>query len=283
MNTRILFPPERIHNTLFCYNLIGAMLCTILVAACASGQVQNNKPELQPNEFPDQVESPAREPNQLLRNKNSTVIQKMPKETKRQELEPESPKLVLITPPLNESKHSTAEINHQHPDHLEANVHAVSVRKPIAVKPSEGPAADRPNPSSDSHLAEDQDCSSTPSSIRVTLTNIKDQRGTIIAELYRDVPSEFLDQNFMRDEVVVDGKEVALCFLPPTPGYYAIALYHDRNDNRKLDKNWFGIPKEPVGVSRNYKSRLRAPRYDEAKFKATTKGADLKITLRKIF
>lgn len=283
MNTRIIFPPERTYNTLFFYNLVGAILCTILVAACTSGQVQNNKPELHPKEFPGQVESPARKSNQLIRKKNSAEILKMPKETKLQELPPESPKVKNNTPPLNESKHSTAEINQQHPDHLEANVYAVPVKKPIAVKLSGRPTTDTPNPGSDAHFGEDQDCSSTPSSIRVTLTNIKDQRGTIIAELYRNVPSEFLDQNFMRDEVVVDGKEVALCFLPPAPGYYAIALYHDRNDNRKLDKNWFGIPKEPVGVSRNYKSRLRAPRYDEAKFKATTKGADLKIILRKIF
>ena len=32
-------------------------------------------------------------------------------------------------------------------------------------------------------------------------------------------------------------------------GTYAIALFHDANDNTKLDKNWLGIPKEKVAFS----------------------------------
>ena len=48
------------------------------------------------------------------------------------------------------------------------------------------------------------------------------------------------------------------------PGTYAITVYHDRNDNRRFDKNWLGIPKEAWGVSNNVRPRLRAPRFDEA-------------------
>jgi len=35
------------------------------------------------------------------------------------------------------------------------------------------------------------------------------------------------------------------------PGTYAIACYHDENDNGKLDTNFLGIPKEGTGAS-NY-------------------------------
>jgi len=48
------------------------------------------------------------------------------------------------------------------------------------------------------------------------------------------------------------------------PGTYAITVYHDRNNNRSFDKNWFGIPREPWGVSNSVRPRLRAPRFDEA-------------------
>ena len=48
------------------------------------------------------------------------------------------------------------------------------------------------------------------------------------------------------------------------PGTYAITVYHDRNDNRRFDKNWLGIPREGWGVSNNVRPRLRAPRFDEA-------------------
>ena len=49
------------------------------------------------------------------------------------------------------------------------------------------------------------------------------------------------------------------------PGTYAITVYHDRNDNRRFDKNWLGLPREAWGVSNNVRPRLRAPRFDEAK------------------
>jgi uncharacterized protein (DUF2141 family) len=49
------------------------------------------------------------------------------------------------------------------------------------------------------------------------------------------------------------------------PGTWAITVYHDRNDNKRFDKNWMGMPKEAWGVSNNVRPRLRAPRFDEAR------------------
>lgn len=33
-------------------------------------------------------------------------------------------------------------------------------------------------------------------------------------------------------------------------GEYSFAIYHDINENEKLDSNIFGIPKEPYGFSK---------------------------------
>ncbi|WP_163995667.1 DUF2141 domain-containing protein [Pyxidicoccus caerfyrddinensis] len=54
------------------------------------------------------------------------------------------------------------------------------------------------------------------------------------------------------------------------PGDYAVSLFHDANDNNKLDTNIIGIPKEGYGFSNNVGARGK-PRFDEAKF---TLGAD---------
>lgn len=56
------------------------------------------------------------------------------------------------------------------------------------------------------------------------------------------------------------------------PGQYAIAVSHDRNGNRRLDENFFGIPTEAWGVSRNVRPSLRAPRFDEAAVSVATEG-----------
>ena len=49
------------------------------------------------------------------------------------------------------------------------------------------------------------------------------------------------------------------------PGIYAVTVYHNKNDNRRFDKNWLGMPREAWGVSNNVRPRLRAPRFDEAR------------------
>jgi len=34
---------------------------------------------------------------------------------------------------------------------------------------------------------------------------------------------------------------------------YAMAIFHDENENDKLDTNWLGIPKEPISAFSNAK------------------------------
>jgi len=60
---------------------------------------------------------------------------------------------------------------------------------------------------------------------------------------------------------------------------YAIAVFHDENDNGRLDKNWLGIPKEGVGFSHNPKSINGPPSFVEAKFSFSSKKQSLTIKL----
>jgi uncharacterized protein (DUF2141 family) len=46
-------------------------------------------------------------------------------------------------------------------------------------------------------------------------------------------------------------------FRNVTAGIYAIAVMHDENDNRRLEKNFLGVPTEGYGVS-NYKRYARS-------------------------
>ncbi len=62
---------------------------------------------------------------------------------------------------------------------------------------------------------------------------------------------------------IQDGTAVARFDQLP-PGRYAVTVYPDKNDNRRFDKNWLGMPREDWGVSNNVRPRLRAPRFAEA-------------------
>jgi hypothetical protein len=50
------------------------------------------------------------------------------------------------------------------------------------------------------------------------------------------------------------------------PGRYAVAVHQDQVANRKMDLNFFGVPKEPWGVSQNVRPAFRPPHFDEAAF-----------------
>jgi uncharacterized protein (DUF2141 family) len=55
--------------------------------------------------------------------------------------------------------------------------------------------------------------------------------------------------------------------LPNLPdGIYAVVVLHDENENRKLDRNWYGAPKEQWGMSNNPSVHMSAPSFDQARF-----------------
>jgi uncharacterized protein (DUF2141 family) len=64
-------------------------------------------------------------------------------------------------------------------------------------------------------------------------------------------------------------------------GIYAVALYHDLNDNDQLDKNSFGIPTEPYAFSNNPKVKWKAPSFTESKFHFSKTNQRLQLTLKK--
>jgi uncharacterized protein (DUF2141 family) len=63
-----------------------------------------------------------------------------------------------------------------------------------------------------------------------------------------------------------DGKsEARFDHLPPAD--YAVAIHHDENNDAKMNRRLFGIPKEGYGVSNNIVHARRASRFDEARFR----------------
>jgi uncharacterized protein (DUF2141 family) len=54
---------------------------------------------------------------------------------------------------------------------------------------------------------------------------------------------------------------------PPRAGRYTVFVVHDKNGNGKMDKNFFGIPEEPVGLSRNPSPpKFGPPKFKDASF-----------------
>ena len=62
----------------------------------------------------------------------------------------------------------------------------------------------------------------------------------------------------------LDGRDVYVMTDIPA-GEYALMVYYDENDNMKIDKNFIGIPTEPLGFSNDYRPK-GPPSYSRAAF-----------------
>ena len=63
------------------------------------------------------------------------------------------------------------------------------------------------------------------------------------------------------------------------PGQYAIAAYHDANDNGKMDRNMMGIPLEATGFSNNALGNMGPPAFEAARFALPAAGSAIQVTL----
>jgi len=109
------------------------------------------------------------------------------------------------------------------------------------------------------------------------IINLSDQKkaGTLMLAIYNNAEAfEGSVVKEKRSEVgVFKGLELYLEPMDSTQlnteipdGEYAIAFFIDANGNKKLDKNFLGIPKEQFGFSNNAMGTLSAPSFEQAKF-----------------
>ena len=77
---------------------------------------------------------------------------------------------------------------------------------------------------------------------------------------------------------VVGTTTVTVRGLPP--GRYAVQAYLDENDNMKVDRALFGIPKEGVGFSNDVKVMFSAPKFADAVFAFTGAPQTIRFKLQ---
>lgn len=126
-----------------------------------------------------------------------------------------------------------------------------------------------------------QSCEAEGAVVRITVDNVRSSDGLVTAALYNNEPEVFLSKKGRLERVRVEAQEgqTVICVVPPGPGTYAIAVYHDENHSKKLDRNFLGIPKEGFGFSNNPKIGLGPPEHEEVKFTLNDEPYEIEISL----
>ena len=117
-------------------------------------------------------------------------------------------------------------------------------------------------------------------SLSLNIDGVASEKGNICFAIYTN------ESSFLKfDKVYKSGSEKAvkgntafhITDLPD--GEYAIAIFHDANDNKNLDTNILGIPKEQVAFSNGKMKMFGPPKFEECVFTFNS-NMEMKISLQ---
>jgi len=94
---------------------------------------------------------------------------------------------------------------------------------------------------------------------------MKSDTGSVYVAVHNK-EDDFLKKRFKEAVITVTDKKATAIIKGFPKGEYAVSAFHDENENHKMDTNFIGIPKEPIGISNNATGFMGPPKYNDAKF-----------------
>lgn len=79
--------------------------------------------------------------------------------------------------------------------------------------------------------------------------------GTLVFQVY-DTPDSFGDFRAPAQQLNMPANDSGRYIIPEIDaGVIAVVVFHDENENGRMDRNFIGIPKELIGISNNYRPK----------------------------
>ena len=107
--------------------------------------------------------------------------------------------------------------------------------------------------------------SSTSYDLTINVKGFPSSKGEAYIAIYRatdDFPVFGKQYKGKTTTISENASQVVFSGIPS--GSYAVAVYHDKNNNNVLDKNYLWIPTEAYGFSNNARRTFSAPSFSEA-------------------
>ncbi|WBO23006.1 DUF2141 domain-containing protein [Sphingomonas abietis] len=118
--------------------------------------------------------------------------------------------------------------------------------------------------------------------IEVAVTNVTQAKGKVHVDICSEKLFMGSDCLYSADAPAVIGTTIVTIPNVP-PGHYAAQVFHDIDGSGKLKRNLFGIPKEPVGFSRDAPIHFAPPKWADAMFDHGTESQRITLSLRTKF
>lgn len=115
--------------------------------------------------------------------------------------------------------------------------------------------------------------------VKVVIKDLRNSKGVVRIALYESedgFPDDY-SKALKTLTVKIEKKKARGTFKNVSPGRYAVGVLHDENENKEMDTNWFGIPTEGYGASKDARGTFGPPDFDDASFDVTDKDVSLDI------
>ena len=118
-------------------------------------------------------------------------------------------------------------------------------------------------------------------SFTVSVDNIRNTKGTIKICLFseREGFPIYTEKAISCRSVRIKESSITYTFADIKPGSYAVCAFHDENNDKKINTNLIGMPKEGIGVSNNAKGHFGPPKFEDAKLNISGDNTIINIQL----
>jgi len=105
------------------------------------------------------------------------------------------------------------------------------------------------------------------SEIIVNVNGLRSTDGSVQVAVWKTADGFPDDYNMSWAQMTVPTTLTRAMFRNAEPGFYAVAVFHDKNEDNDLNRNGMGIPTEGFGFSNNPRIIFGPPKFKKAKFK----------------
>ena len=127
-------------------------------------------------------------------------------------------------------------------------------------------------------------CLGTPSEtwLNVSVEGLRNGNGLVTVAVYPDDSRQFLAKGgtLKNNRFNAAASVTRACVFVPKPGVYAVAVYHDEDGSRKLNRSGLGLPAEGYGFSNNPATLAGLPAFRSVRLNVPKAGLTTHIKMK---
>ena len=133
-------------------------------------------------------------------------------------------------------------------------------------------------------MAAPDGCLGQPSDtwLNVSVEGLRNGNGLLTVAVYPDDSRAFLAKGgtLKNNRFQASAPATRACVFVPKPGVYAIAVYHDEDASRKLNRSGLGLPVEGYGFSNNPTTLAGLPAFRSVRLNVPKAGLTTHIKMK---